>query len=57
MELQPDLVVEKDKSNPLPPCLNFALVINKLPFAVGIEINHTKFQQTTITLLPVEEKK
>lgn len=56
MELQPDFVIEKDKKRPLPPSCNFALIINNLPFSIGVEINHNKFQQPTITLLPVMEK-
>lgn len=56
MDRQPDLILEKDKSTLLPPSLNSASIINNLPFSVGIELNHTKFLQPTITLLPVTKK-
>jgi len=57
MVLQPDLVIEKGKDGRLPPSLNSGIVISKFPFPIGIEVNHDKFQNPTITLLPVEEKK
>jgi len=57
MELQPDIILKKGKSNSLPLSLNFARIINKLPFSVGIEVNHDKFLQPTITLLPVAPEK
>ena len=53
MDQQSDFVLEKDKSGRLPRSLNFATIINKLDFEIGIEINHNKFQDPTITLLPV----
>ena len=53
MELQPDFVLEKDKSDRLPRALNFATILNKCPLSIGIEINHNKFQDPIITLLPV----
>lgn len=56
MELQPDFTVKKEETRPLPPSLNFGLLINKLPASVGVEINHDKFQRPTITLLPVTEE-
>lgn len=57
MELQPDLIVEQNKEGRLPRSLNFAIILNKFPFPISIEINHNKFQDPTITLFPVKEKK
>lgn len=56
MEVQPDIILEKDKSTQLPPSLNSGFIVNNLPFSIGIEINHDKFLNPTITLLPVMEK-
>lgn len=54
--LEPDFILEKEKNGRLPPSLNSGVIINQCPIEVGIEINHNKFQEPTITLLPVKEK-
>jgi len=56
MDLRPDFTLEKDKTGSLPQSLNCGVIINLLPFPIGIEVNHDKFQHPTITLLPVEGK-
>lgn len=57
MKPEPDFVIEIDKDARLPRALNFAIIINEFPFPIGIEVNHNKFQDPIITLIPVEEKK